>query len=370
MEKPQEQYHPEPLNCALDQVFNLVYAKVASDHVIQWHEFNAAVYDFLDKHPDDATLHDKYFSNVSIISQIRHRNKQYTDAESTWERAIDPVLEWEGRNPTHHVHKGTGYYFWAVYSLWNKRLDRGFLLAHRALEEDSILTGIDYPDSAAKALVTLDSSQHAQFFRPWVTKVSQVVADRIHDYNSARGRSFSIDQFRSNFLNKPPSKEVVFLFAYSIARLDELLNSPEHIRGTNHFSSQYMLSLLRDLVLVTDVSIRHKTGGEYFSNHVHEMSQLPGQDPLSYNDIGKNGINGDQQDDFETTLRNILDGLYAVPSGASPLSGLNVDLAVSYALRNSSAHNVIGPNVVRERFDELTNSVLWVLFRAVEEFYH
>jgi len=71
-------------------------------------------------------------------------------------------------------------------------------------------------------------------------------------------------------------------------------------------------------------------------------------------------------DTFDATMRSILSGTYAPLSTKSPIE---VDMMVSLGIRNHGAHEIENQPIVYEKWNELEQRVLNVLFFTVEKLY-
>ena len=111
------------------------------------------------------TDHDSYFNNFTPLWRILLEQGLFLYAEQVWEIAVDAAKKWEQQNPDQKIHKGAGYYFWAVTCIYKEDLEKGFLLMHEALEEDKRNLKPNNKNTPAYAFVILDSDEENQFLR-------------------------------------------------------------------------------------------------------------------------------------------------------------------------------------------------------------
>jgi hypothetical protein len=326
-----------------------------------WEEIDGAATAFFDAHPNDPAAHDAYFNN--FISLWRHLlgAGNFVRAEFTWERVLQPALAWEQAHPGQYLHKGTPLYFWAMTTIIRRDMDRGYLLAHRALEEDIRTHGQARPNTPGYALVSLDHERPDQAFRTWVQHQATYVEQRLNGYNATHTRTLTIQDLKARFLDNPPSLDVLFLFTYTLARLINITDEPAHVR-TNAFAGQLELNVCFDLTLVIDGIIHPKNTAEWkFSKHAEYLLQHAGS-PLTQQQIGD--INGLFKNDFDTTVAHAVNGTLALPG--VPLNRLQCDVALAYGLRNYGAHNAGTTPSVYNHFGDVEAALFRCLFAAID----
>jgi len=349
----------------LDQAFIALHAAYFGSSALDWAEFEASAIQFFDANPKPSMLHNAYFNNFTIIWSNFLSAGNFDEAENIWDKALDPVLHWENANPNDRIHKGTAYYFWAMTALQRGDLDKGYALAHQAVEEDVLTTGQPVPDTPALALATLNYSKADQAFRDWVVTQARFLNDLQNYYSNLYGRQFTLEDFRGRFLLKPPTIDAVFLFAFALARLMRLSRLPQHTL-TSRFAGQLEANILFDLTLVIDAAIKAKNPTKWkFVDHA-EFLTYSAKDPLTLQSLQQ--INSAFQSDFQTTLESAVVGTLALPDGSS-LSRLQCDVAVAYGLRNRGAHDVSAVPAIWNHFLEIEQILMNVLFTTVDYLY-
>jgi hypothetical protein len=105
----------------------------------------------------------------------------------------------------------------------------------------------------------------------------QYIDSRQNAYSGAYTRQFMLDDFKNKFLLNPPTVDIGFLFAYSVARLMHLSRLPTHALASS-FAAQLEANLLFDLTLVIDGTLKAKNQGEWkFVKHAKFLLQGVGQ---------------------------------------------------------------------------------------------
>ena len=246
------------LGAPLDALVERFYMDYFAGRELPWDELDVAAGTYFDQHPTDPAAHDDYFNNfISLWRHLMGHDNQ-SRAEYIWERALKPALAWEQAHAGQFLHKGTPYYFWAMTVIIRRDMDRGYLIMHRALDEDIRTHAQQRPDTPGFALVSLNHEKPDQAFRQWVVHQAQHVEQRLHNYNAAHQRSLTMDQVKQRFLINPPTTEVLFLFTYTLARLINISDEPIHVRA-NPFAGQLELNLFFDITLVIDAVIKART---------------------------------------------------------------------------------------------------------------
>jgi hypothetical protein len=349
----------------LDQAFISLHAAYFGSQALDWAEFEAAAIQFFDANPKPSMLHNAYFNNFTIIWNNFLAARNFDEAESIWDKALDPALNWEKANPKQRIHKGTAYYFWAMTSLQRGDLDKGYALAHQAVEEDVLTTGQPVPDTPALALATLNYAKADQAFRDWVVAQARFLNDLQNYYSNLYGRQFTLEDFRTRFLSTPPTIDAVFLFAFAIARLMRLSKLPKHILASR-FAGQLEANILLDLTLVIDAALKAKNQTKWrFIDHA-EFLTYSARDPLTSKELQH--INSEFVSDFQTTLEAAIVGTFTMPDG-SILSRLQCDVATAYGLRNRGAHDVSSVPAIWNHFLEIEQILMNVLFTTVDYLY-
>jgi len=185
------------LDQPLDQAFISLHAAYFGNQALDWADFDAAARKFFDANPKPSILHNAYFDNFTIIWSNFLASGNFDEAEHIWDMALAPVLRWERDNPQERIHKGTAYYFWSMTALQRGDLDKGYALAHQAVEEDVLTTGQPVPDTPALALATLNFAKADQAFRDWVVRQARFLNDLQNYYSSVYSRQLTLEDFRS-----------------------------------------------------------------------------------------------------------------------------------------------------------------------------
>ncbi|NPA72010.1 MAG: hypothetical protein GXO35_04200 [Gammaproteobacteria bacterium] len=329
-------------------------------------EFDRLSLEFFDRSNGDPALHDRYYNNLAWLINRFFQRELWHKAEMYWSRILRPALEWEAKNPGRFIHKGTPYYFWGMASISRGELDMGYLLMHQALQEDIRTHNNERPNTPAFAFATFDFTKIDQAFRIWPEYQARFLEQFLQVYRQSYAKTLSIEDFRNRFLVSSSNLDTIFLFAYSLGRLFLFGRVPGYAKQSI-FTSQIESNMLFDVLLVVDAAIKvHNPNQRYFREHALFLS---GQANLGLNPQKLQEINQSFNTDPNLSIvGDILDGVFRFSDGA-PLTGLASDVALSYGLRNYGAHNIASVLVVRQRFDQIQQSLFNVLFLAVDELY-
>jgi len=348
----------------LDREFAAFYQVLGSGQKPDEAAFDTAACDFFDAHVSSASSADDFFNNFIPVWNCLVSERRLLDAATVWEWALRPALGWEKRT-AQRIHKGTPFYFAAMTAILAKDLDGGYLLAHRAFEEDMKTHATSSPVTPASALVVMDSFNVHQAFRQWVSAKAGLVSQALEVYRRQYGRLLDFSTLRSKFLVAADLREEVFLFSYSVARLLRLRDLGPAAFASD-FGGQLGANLLFDVALVTDAIIRHVDRVHWkFIDLASTLSVAAG---LGLSKRKLQEINRLFNSDFDGTVQRCLDGSLALSDG-SAITGLSAALALTYGCRNRGAHDVAAVNVLRSRFHEVSAALLDTLFVAVEVLY-
>jgi hypothetical protein len=370
----QYQFDLHPLGQAMDAAFDRLYREGFAGALTQLDGgFKHAAREYFDsKDITDTGAHDHFFYGFSPL-WIYYRSVWRVDwADEIWRIALEPALDWERAHVGKRIDKGVPYYFWAMTALLIGNIDRGYVLAHQAAEEDRrTSSGPKYPDTPAFALVSLNYGKVDQAFKWWVEEQAKFLQGFIEDYGKTHGRPFGIDDLRDKFLRNPPSHDAIFLFTYTVTRLKEISEMPTEAKR-NPFVGQLQLNLLFDLLLVIDSAIKHKKPRPVMVKHkkpqkdsfIHYAEYLLMQagHRLTLGDINKQ-FNAD----FNATVKAALDG--TLKQAGKVLDKLQCDVAVAYGLRNRGAHHIESESVIWNDFDRVQKAVLRTFCATVDYLY-
>ena len=353
-----------PVEPLIEQFYRNYYA----GKPLPWDELDVAAPVFFEQNPADPAAHDAYFNNFISLWRNMLTIGDFLRAEAVWDRSLKPALAWELAHPGKFLHKGTPYYFWAMTAILRRDMDRGYLIIHRALEEDIRTHKQPKPNTPGFALVTLDHEKPDQAFRQWVVLQAQHVEQLLNNYNGIHHSALTMDDVKQRFLTNPPSIEALFLFTYTLARLLNIADEPPHLR-TNAFAGQLELNLFFDTALVIEAVIAEKNPMKkrpdgrdmtFFDQALHLLAR--GGHPLGGPQLGK--INGQFNANFNQAIQEALDGTITLKTGT--LDRLQCDVALAYGIRNYGAHYTGTSAAVYNRFPEVEQTLFRVLFTSIE----
>ena len=329
-------------------------------------EFGKLVKQAFDSPKMNNSIVDTHFSNFTPLWSYHLHTGNLIAASNVWEQALSPALEWE-QSRSQHVHKGTAFYFYAVTAILARDFDRGYLFLHRALEDDVFLAGPN-PGTPAERVVLMDPDDKNQAFRNWVLTKAAVVNEALEIYQQKHQKQLDFPAFKSKFLSRPGLRASAFLFSYSIARRLNLKHSPT---GTlaSEFGSQLCLNLCFDLALIIDSAIPENTAVPEKSRwkFIHKANHLSNQAQLGLSLNQLQVINESfKKHPFGQTVEELLDQTFN-HSGCQPI-GLSAALALAYGCRNRGAHHIASARIVGDRFPDMFQVLMEILFLAVETF--
>jgi hypothetical protein len=326
-------------------------------------EFDLAVTPFLTSATSFAQ-HDAYFNNFTPLWNFRLAARQHPLAAAIWPWALRPALKVE-QTTSRSLHKGTPYYFWGMTLLLGNSLQDGYLMLHRALEEDFRTHGSRAPNTPGYALATLDHTKPDQALRQWVQVQAAAVEGRLESYRRIHGRKLDLAGLRTKYLAVPAYREPVQMYCYSMARVRRLLELPEQV-WEGSFPAQVAFDTLFDLCLVIDDALHNRNPSQW--QFIDHAEMLASRASLGLSKAELRVINGSFQTDFARTLADCLAGAFRLRSGIA-LSGLAASLAVAYGCRNRGAHNVAAVALTRSAYDQITQRLNDVFFLTIEELY-
>jgi hypothetical protein len=358
-------YEINDLYPPLNKLFPELHAAYLGASPFVWSDLHYPAIEFLQASQIRSRDHNQYFNNFTHVWNHLLATGRYDEAEALWEMALQPALEVELKNPDHQIHKGTAYYYWAITAILRGDIDKGYALMHQAVEEDIATEKQAFPDTPAYALATLNWVKQDQAFRQFVVSQANYLNGFRNTYIARYRRTFSLEDLRVRFLASPPSTELVFLFAYTIARLMRLGTAPTYT-VQSRFSAELSLNILFDIVLTIESAIRVKNpAGANFIDHAEFLLQRSDH-PLSRDRL--RDLNAAFNTNFDNTLMLLITGGFIFSDRSNPI-GMQVDVAIAYGIRNRGAHDPSPATTLSARFPAVVQALFNTLFMAIDFLY-
>lgn len=352
----------------MDVAFDHLYAAFFEKGLLAVDDdFKTSAFQYFDSFVNSVhapAAHDHYFNCFTQIWNTLMASGRLDVAERVWELAFKPVQEWEHAHSGELIDKGTLCYFWGATALLRGNLDRGYLLIHQSVEEDSRTSGQQIPLTPSYALVSLDYEKPDQAFQSWVLEQASFLEGFVDDYVSTHKQPLTIDDVKRKFLNNPPNLDAIFQLTFAVARLHGISGLPDQAKH-NPFAGQIQLNLLFDLLLVIDVAIRKFNPTEKdFSKQEMFLLKRAGHS-LAQADFEE--VHRQFKSDFEAALQAALDG--TLKAHSLTLDRLQCDVHLAYELRNLGAHEVeIVPTIWKD-FDRIQRAVFRSFCATVDFLY-
>lgn len=329
-------------------------------------ELDIAAQKYFDSHPGDFVAHNAFFNNFTIIWRWLLELGYFGAAEEVWESAMAPAIRWESTHPSRRLHKGTPYYFRGMTVILRGDIARGFLLMHQALTEDVETFQTPFPDTPANAFVTLNYQKQDQAFRNEVQDTANFLDELLVEYRRTRGKTLTLDEFRNHLFKVADLRDSVFLLVFALFRAKAILKRVRPDLRMNDFAGLLESGLLFDICLVVDSAIRYKNHTKWkFADHVEFLSSAL---RFNLNKDRLSKLNSAFRQDFMNVTSTLIAGTWKFGDGLA-LSEAEVDMALAYGLRNLSAHRIESFPVIYEKFNDISQRVMNVLFLVAETLY-
>lgn len=363
----------DPINQAFADLFIFFFIHQPSsldDLLSHLPTFECSASQYFDRVANQANhidLQDRFFSNLTIVSNTLMGRGRFAQAQAFWDRILQSTGDWE-RCHDSRVHKGSPLYFWAVAAILQGEIDKGFLLMHKAYQEDVETGGTGHARALpAFKFVTLDFDNRDQHFYQYVEHLAHYLEPFIGSYRTTSASQLDLSQFRDLFLAQPPSDQAAFSFTHTVARLAHLERLPSHTLDSD-FAGQYELNCLFDLALVIEQAIKYKDPNpdhRYFIDFAEFLSK---QSCLGLTRADLSHANKQMITNLDSTMVGLIDRTFSFPNGATH-GRLQCDLAIVYCLRNHAAHNVSSFPTMSEKFEDIRQSLFNILFLCVDVLY-
>lgn len=364
----------QPMDDAFDQLYAAFFGRKLPSVD---DEFNTATFQYFDSYINNINspaAHDHYFMCFSPIWNALLALGKLGMAERLWELAYEPVQQWEQDHPGELIDKGYLCYMWGGTTLLNGNLDRGYLLIHQAVVEDSRTSQHPNPPTPSYALVSLDDEKPDQAFRDWVTEQRIFLEGFVRDYAVTHHRSLTIDDVKRKFLKQPLDYDAVFLLTFTVARLCGISGLASQAKR-NPFAGQIQLDLLFDLLLVIETAIRNVNPIKKKKGKNGKISTLTFYDQALFL-LRKAGyphekhvadVHRQFKNNLQAAIQDALDG--TLQANSVRLDQLQCDVHLSYELRNRRAHDIATVPAIWNNFDRVQRAVFRSFCATVDFLY-
>lgn len=353
-------------NEPIDDEFDKALLFLKQGQLIFDNSFKQALFEFFDKHYNDSyEVHDALFNNFSLFWS---QNGNILLGEQVYKKILPFIHEWENSNQPHKLHKGTPYYFYAIFCILKGDLEKGLLLMHQAYLEDQRLERSDTP---ACFFVKLDERSPYQFFRDKVFETATYLNSFLENYRNTHGMGLTLENLRNKFLGQSQFEEEAIFFVYCIFKLEKIIKRIEKEVRTNRMASHIETTLIFELCKLAEVLLVNKYPSNRNIDFIVRIEQFC-QDPqvnlnLRQNNLGF--LNGERDRNFETTIRRLTQHTYTHASFINNPNPIEFDISLTYILRNFGGHKIQDQNVIYGEFENITKRILHVIFYIIEKKY-
>jgi len=337
--------------------------------------FETEIMNFLDNEVRGQSLQnahvagDKLFENFTTITNLLMSRGEYFLTTLVWRQAISVASKWERRRGV-AVHKGTPYYFWAEAEILNGNVDFGFMLMHRALEEDKRywqMAGLTMPPTTpGYYFVSLNCRSATQHFLVIVRKMRRVLQKRIWSYRQTLKGKLTIRKFERKFLQNPSYEDLAFYFVYSLFLIARQRQSAKLQIANSNIARNILTRSLFNLTLILEQMGRSRSMGRYISHHLSKISKSRRWKVVVDNNLFSS-INSQFQSSPDVIIQDFMDYNFSVP-GFKTNKKLS-DYAFAHGMRNYCGHGIVTiPDIVSNKFRSLTQHLFNPIFWFVENY--
>jgi hypothetical protein len=352
----------------MNQQYQNIYDYYISGKGLELGKLEDETIKFLDKNKK-VTDHDDYFNNFTPLWQFLLQQGLLLYAEQVWEIAVNATKKWEQRNTDQKIHKGAGYYFWAVTCIYKEDLEKGFLLMHEALEEDKRNLTPNSSNTPAHAFVILNFDEQHQFFRNKILEVARFAEQKITNYRASRNGKLTLDEFKIKILQNPDLIEQVFLFVFELFHLKKILAENKRGLTLSAYGSMLMVQSIFTFNLLIDNIIKYKYNIEdpHKQNFIDLLTFLSKKANLELDKSKLRWINKLFTNNFQDTLQRLINSRSLF--GTTKLQTIEEDIAIIYGFRNSVAHKIRYRPYIHADFNSIVDRLFNVFFLSVEILY-
>lgn len=368
-----------PVFPAIDEAFNFLYGNEFSyilheDVVNEFHDkIRPYLYQIQGK--ENRTVQDNYFTKFTPFSRYYRENGcSIKLIEYVWRVALDPIFDFEKETNT-RFHKGTPYYFLGKNYILDRNIEKGYILIHKAFEEDKLTQDEEYPEkkdefpkTPASALITLDPD-NGNNFRDWVIEIIKFLnKGYIRTFNNKYTSSMNFDDLRGKFLTKIDLSHQAYLFSYSISRVYDIEDHGFIYDQKNALTTQVITQIFFDILRIVEGLILYKEDKKerLFSKHLNYFRDLTNIYTL---DVERSGeFDKYREKNPKKAFPDLLSNNYKFEDGSSP-NEMDKDIMIALGIRNYYAHNTEPLDILQEKKDEIFERLFHLLFAVIEYLY-
>lgn len=283
------------------------------------------------------------------------------------------VWEWEDTHET--VHKGTIYYFMAATYLSLGDIPSAYICFFNALEDDKQ----NYPsipknlkDAPTYRTTSLIDNPHNVLHASVVVPLRTQLQSFINKYNRARGKNLTLGLLDQKLLQFDGLEDVKRFFVATFHEIFHLapLNTTRMIN--NDYSKLKIIDTLFNLSLIIDQLLEYRfltnAPRHDMANAIYQLALHLGWTTLADSGNAKQFL-AKVQPNLNTcppdrTVPDLLDGKARFATQST-----NPDMQatfLTYHLRNFAGHNILGQDVLINRYREILDCVMDALFLAIE----
>lgn len=329
--------------------------------------FKQALFEFFDKHYNDPfQIHDALFNNFSLFWT---QSGNILLGEQVYRKILPFIHEWENTHQPHLIHKGTPYYFYAVFCILKGDIEKGLLLMHQAYLEDQRLGRNDTPSSF---FIKLDDKRQDQFFRQKVLETAVFLESLLTNYRNTPNATLTMDDLRNKFLGVSQHEEESFFFVYCIFKFEKIIKEIEVQTRSNRMASHIETALIFELCKLTEALLTKQIGPNQSNWKLPTRIEHFCQDARVNLNLVRNNLgflNAERDRDFENTIKDLMNHTYNDPRFVRNPTPIEFDIALTYCLRNFGGHKIQDQKTIYEEFEKIVHAILNSIFYIIEKVY-
>ena len=262
------------------------------------------------------------------------------------------------------IHKGTPYYFMAWTAFEFRDYERAVFFMDAALSEDFKNAPSNWQDLGAAKFLFLNKDAGDQSAKRITASIHDRIERSITKFNQAFGVSLTVDQLIRNYV-RPTAQDnahrstVTALYSFVLESEDreELLK----LRSSGGGSIEPFVIHLFKGCLVFESLLK-----EVYSGMIGTQLGAILKDPFVQSDLHFKGELLDKTAGIRRTLQDIVRHVIPFLAKESPN---NRALALTYAIRNTTAHSLLWPDIFESTYQELYEAITSAIFYVISRKY-
>lgn len=307
----------------------------------------------------DARAADAFFSNGQFFPGTTIPADRPYERFRAYENLLD-LLRRTDPDKFARLHKGTPYYFLAWTAFDFRDYERAVFYMDAAISEDVRVDPGGWHSRPASHFIFLRKDHVSQSAQP-ITAAAHAVLDRtLAEFNGSFGAQLTVenlvDRFVKTILLDPAHRSVVTSLYSFVLEFDDRATQLALRSMGGGTLEPFLLHLLKGCLVFESL-----LKGIYTGLAAADLGSIL-KDPFITRDLRYKSILIDTSAGVRKTLQDIVRHLWPALQAEAPHDRA---ITIAYAVRNTTAHSLLWPDVFAQHYVDLFRSILFAIYYVI-----